>query len=48
MSITYSMMRSTAGLQVCLDAGTNPAERWQALHTLGPALIPFFGGRVLA
>lgn len=38
------MMCSTAGLQVCLDAGT-PAElgvRWAAAHALGPPLIALF------
>lgn len=36
------MMRSTAGLQVCVDAGPHPRERWRALHTLGPALVAAF------
>jgi glutamate--cysteine ligase len=38
------MMRSTAGLQVCLDAG-EPAEvnaRWAGLHALGPPLLAVF------
>ncbi|HEU4425504.1 MAG TPA: ergothioneine biosynthesis glutamate--cysteine ligase EgtA [Pilimelia sp.] len=38
------MMRCTAGLQVCVDAG-EPAEipaRWEALHLLGPALLATF------
>ena len=38
------MMCSTAGLQVCLDAG--PAERlatrWAAVHALGPPLVALF------
>ncbi|GIJ65542.1 ergothioneine biosynthesis glutamate--cysteine ligase EgtA [Virgisporangium ochraceum] len=37
-----AMMRSTAGLQVCVDAGVDPTERWRALHTLGPALLAAF------
>jgi glutamate--cysteine ligase len=39
-----SMMCSTAGLQVCLDAGrpSEFAERWAALHDIGPALIALF------
>jgi len=39
-----TMMCSTAGLQVCLDAGTEQraAVRWNALHTLGPALVALF------
>ncbi len=37
-----AMMRSTAGLQVCVDAGLDPTERWRALHTIGPALVAAF------
>ena len=38
------MMCSTAGLQVCLDAGEKDqtALRWRALHDLGPALVALF------
>nr|WP_239062717.1 glutamate-cysteine ligase family protein [Streptomyces sp. SID13031] len=38
------MMCSTAGLQVCLDAGEagQTALRWRALHDLGPALVALF------
>ncbi|WBQ07255.1 glutamate-cysteine ligase family protein [Kribbella sp. CA-293567] len=38
------MMCSTAGLQVCLDAGEadRTALRWRALHDLGPALVALF------
>ncbi|AGZ45976.1 glutamate--cysteine ligase GCS2 [Actinoplanes friuliensis DSM 7358] len=40
----HTMMCSTAGLQVCLDAG--PADRlparWNALHEVGPALLAAF------
>jgi glutamate--cysteine ligase len=36
------MMRSTAGLQICVDAGPDPRLRWRALHTLGPALLAAF------
>lgn len=38
------MMCSTAGLQVCLDAGEadQTAVRWRALHDLGPALVALF------
>lgn len=39
-----TMMYSTAGLQVCLDAGT-PGElptRWVAAHAVGPALLAAF------
>lgn len=35
-----TMMCSTAGLQVCLDAG--PPSRWAAVHDLGPPLIALF------
>ncbi|KKJ94224.1 ergothioneine biosynthesis glutamate--cysteine ligase EgtA [Micromonospora sp. HK10] len=38
------MMDSTAGLQVCLDAGEPPrqAERWAAAHAVGPPLLAAF------
>jgi glutamate--cysteine ligase len=38
------MMCSTAGLQICLDAGEadQTATRWRALHDLGPALVALF------
>jgi glutamate--cysteine ligase len=38
------MMGSTAGLQICLDAGTpeQVPERWRAVHALGPALLAAF------
>ncbi|MFV2096447.1 glutamate-cysteine ligase family protein [Micromonospora sp. LOL_014] len=39
-----TMMCATAGLQVCLDAGT-PAQlplRWAAAHALGPVLLATF------
>jgi glutamate--cysteine ligase len=38
------MMRSTAGLQICLDAGEerNLPARWQAVHLLGPPLLATF------
>ncbi|GAA2350767.1 ergothioneine biosynthesis glutamate--cysteine ligase EgtA [Saccharopolyspora halophila] len=39
------MMCSTAGIQVCLDAGESSrvAARWSALHALGPVMIAVFG-----
>jgi glutamate--cysteine ligase len=40
----HTMMCSTAGLQVCLDAG-RPDEaraRWDAVHDVGPALVALF------
>ena len=39
-----TMMCSTAGLQVCLDAGTERQlpHRWGALHEVGPALLATF------
>lgn len=39
-----AMMASTAGLQVCLDAGEPQrlAARWRALHLLGPVLLAVF------
>jgi glutamate--cysteine ligase len=38
------MMRCTAGLQVCLDAGEADqlSARWAALHALGPPMIAAF------
>ncbi len=36
------MMRSTAGLQICVDTGPDAHERWRALHTLGPGLLAAF------
>jgi glutamate--cysteine ligase len=38
------MMCSTAGVQVCLDAGEPDriAARWNALHALGPVMIAAF------
>jgi glutamate--cysteine ligase len=40
-----TMMCSTAGVQVCLDAGeaSDVADRWAALHELGPVLCALFG-----
>jgi glutamate--cysteine ligase len=39
-----TMMYSTAGLQVCLDAGTAEEypERWATAHAVGPALLAVF------
>lgn len=39
------MMCSTAGVQVCLDAGerSEVADRWAAVHELGPVLGALFG-----
>ncbi|WP_192772464.1 glutamate-cysteine ligase family protein [Plantactinospora soyae] len=39
-----TMMYSTAGLQVCLDAGTADQypERWATAHAVGPALLAVF------
>jgi len=38
------MMRCTAGLQVCIDAGepAQVATRWRALHVVGPPLLAAF------
>ncbi|WP_438872394.1 glutamate-cysteine ligase family protein [Paractinoplanes maris] len=36
------MMCSTAGLQVCLDAGTDLPTRWAAVSALGPPLLAAF------
>lgn len=39
------MMCSTAGVQVCLDAGEQHrvVPRWTAVHALGPVMIAMFG-----
>ncbi|WP_083971750.1 ergothioneine biosynthesis glutamate--cysteine ligase EgtA [Actinoplanes awajinensis] len=39
-----TMMGSTAGLQVCLDAGEGAAvaSRWAAVHEFGPPLVALF------
>jgi glutamate--cysteine ligase len=39
-----TMMCSTAGLQICVDAGTESQlpHRWAALHEMGPALLAAF------
>ncbi|GIG87296.1 ergothioneine biosynthesis glutamate--cysteine ligase EgtA [Plantactinospora endophytica] len=39
-----TMMYSTAGLQVCLDAGTTDqfVDRWAAAHAFGPPLLAAF------
>lgn len=39
-----TMMYSTAGLQICLDAGEQAdlGARWVAVHTLGPPLLAAF------
>ena len=39
-----TMMYSTAGLQVCLDAGEpdQVADRWAAVHAVGPPLLAAF------
>jgi glutamate--cysteine ligase len=39
-----TMMCSTAGLQVCVDAGERGslAQRWAAVHALGPVLMAAF------
>ena len=37
-----TMMCSTASVQVSVDTGVDPAERWQLLHELGPVLVAMF------
>lgn len=36
------MMRQTASIQICLDAGPRPLERWQLLNALAPYLVAIF------
>ncbi|SNS40977.1 ergothioneine biosynthesis glutamate--cysteine ligase EgtA [Actinoplanes regularis] len=40
----HTMMSSTAGLQICLDAGEagSAPARWAALHEIGPPLLALF------
>ncbi|NJC73811.1 ergothioneine biosynthesis glutamate--cysteine ligase EgtA [Planosporangium thailandense] len=40
----HTMMCSTAGLQICVDAGEphRIADRWAAIHALGPVLLATF------
>jgi glutamate--cysteine ligase len=37
-----NMMCSTASVQVCVDTGVDPAERWELLHRIGPVLVAMF------
>jgi len=43
------MMRATASVQVCLDAGEeeNYADRWRLLHAIGPVLVAAFANSPL-
>ncbi|HSA54306.1 MAG TPA: glutamate-cysteine ligase family protein, partial [Gemmatimonadaceae bacterium] len=36
------MMRQTASIQICLDAGPRPLERWRLLNALTPYLVAIF------
>jgi glutamate--cysteine ligase len=36
------MMRQTASIQICLDAGPAPLERWRLLNALAPYLVAIF------
>ncbi|MCW2611338.1 MAG: glutamate--cysteine ligase [Actinomycetota bacterium] len=36
------MMCTTASVQVSVDTGVDPAERWSLLHKLGPVLVAMF------
>jgi glutamate--cysteine ligase len=36
------MMRQTASMQICLDAGERPLERWRLLNSLAPYLVAMF------
>ncbi len=37
------MMRQTASIQISLDAGARPLERWRLLNALAPYLVAMFG-----
>jgi glutamate--cysteine ligase len=43
------MMRATASVQVCLDAGEEDGyqDRWRLLHTIGPVLVAAFANSAL-
>jgi glutamate--cysteine ligase len=43
------MMRATASVQVCLDAGEEDSyqDRWRLLHTIGPVLVAAFANSPL-
>ncbi|HEX7121184.1 MAG TPA: glutamate-cysteine ligase family protein, partial [Gemmatimonadaceae bacterium] len=36
------MMRQTASIQICLDAGPDPLARWRLLNALAPYLVAIF------
>jgi glutamate--cysteine ligase len=36
------MMRQTASIQLCIDPGTNPAERWELLNRIAPYVAAVF------
>ncbi len=36
------MMRQTASIQVCIDSGPDPLERWRLLNALSPYLVAIF------
>lgn len=36
------MMRQTASIQVCVDAGSAPLERWRLLNALSPYVVAIF------
>ena len=36
------MMRQTASIQICIDAGERPLERWRQLNALAPYLVAVF------
>ncbi|MEP7344701.1 MAG: glutamate-cysteine ligase family protein [Gemmatimonadaceae bacterium] len=36
------MMRQTASIQVCIDSGTEPLDRWRLLNALSPYVVAIF------
>jgi glutamate--cysteine ligase len=41
------MMRQTASIQICLDAGPAPLDRWRLLNALAPYLVAMFANSPL-
>jgi glutamate--cysteine ligase len=41
------MMRQTASIQICLDVGPDPLERWRLLNALTPYLVAIFANSPL-
>jgi glutamate--cysteine ligase len=42
------MMRQTASIQICLDAGDQPLARWRLLNALAPYVVAMFANSPMA